>query len=93
MRYASLEEAEFVKKAVKHFEENPEHRSFGELEEGTFLALKWGLLDDSVLLLKLDNFFSPTVYGQAIKNKDAQHQRNSSVKKKEGNYEYAPKVK
>jgi len=63
------------------------------LEEGTFLALKWGLLDDCVLLLKLDDFFSPTVYGQVIKNKDAQHQRSSSVKKKEGNYEYTPKIK
>jgi len=67
MKHASLDEAEFVKTAAKAFNEHPEYDSFGDLEEGSYLALRWGLDDDSVLLLKLADDFSPTIYDQVIK--------------------------
>ena len=67
MRHAKLDEAEFVKKAIKHFDDNPKNYSFGDLKEGTFFAMRFGLGDDCVLMFKLDDHFEPTVYGQVIK--------------------------
>lgn len=56
----------FVKEAAKNFADNPEHSSYGELKPESLLALRWGLCDDSVLLLKLDDEFRPEVYQKAI---------------------------
>ena len=76
MRHANLEEVDFAKKAAEHFEQHPKHWSFGDLKEGTFLALKWGLGNDAVLVLKLDDIAEPVVYGNMIKKAAEQSKRH-----------------
>lgn len=56
----------FVRAAAKNFQENPQHTSYGEIESGGYVALRWGLGNDCVLVFKLDEDFEPRVYGQAI---------------------------
>lgn len=67
----SIEDAQalvdFGKRAAEHFIEHPEHSSFGDLEPETYLALRWGLHDRAILVLKLDPDFHPFVYGDCIR--------------------------
>ena len=65
-------EREFAVKAAQHFTEHPEHSSFGDIEKGGLIALRWGLGDDCVLILKLDEGYEPTNYHQIIKKKEMQ---------------------
>ena len=55
-------EIEFARRAAKDFEEHPEHSSYGDLEPGSLLALRWGLGNDCVYVFKLDEYFVPTNY-------------------------------
>jgi hypothetical protein len=61
-------ELAFAEKAAAWFSEHPEHRSYtdGYIEPGCLLALRWGLGNDCVLVMKLDEFFEPTIYTQII---------------------------
>lgn len=43
----------FAERAARHFAANPDHASFGDVEPGTFLALRWGMGDDCVLVVRL----------------------------------------
>jgi hypothetical protein len=61
------EEMAFAQRAAKHFAEHPEHSSFGDLKPGSFLALRWGIGNDCVVILKLDEHFEPTNYQQLIR--------------------------
>ena len=61
---------EFAEKAAEHFTKHPDHSSYGDLEPGSFIALRWGLGDDCVLVLKLDEYFQNVNYQQAIKKGD-----------------------
>lgn len=67
----SVEEEEsllkVVKDAAENFEGNPKHASFGDLTPGSYLALRWGLGEDCILILKLDHYFENRNYQQAIK--------------------------
>lgn len=73
MRHTYLSEAEaqiaFAKDAADHFSSHPEHSTFtdGEIKEGVLFAVRWGLMNDCVLVLKLDEYFTPIVYGECIK--------------------------
>ena len=58
---------EFVRKVAADFEKHPEHHSYGELGQGNYLALRWGLGEDCVLVLKQDDYFIPVNYQQAVK--------------------------
>ena len=62
---------EFAQRAARHFEENPQHRSYSdrEINPGCLLAMKWGGGDDCVLVLKLDDFFEPVNYQNLIHKK------------------------
>lgn len=64
-----LEELEFARRAAKHFAAEPKHASFtsGEIEPGCLIALRWGLGNDCVLVLKLDEFHEPTIYGEIVR--------------------------
>ena len=44
---------EHATKAAAHFAKHPDISTFGSLEPGSFLALRWGLLDRGVLVVKL----------------------------------------
>src|SRR3989304_310501 len=69
MTYLSneLEQIEFVKKASQDLTENLHHNSFGELTPGSLLAMRWGLMDNCILVLKLDVQFTPVNYEEVIK--------------------------
>jgi len=43
---------DFAKKAAAHFAANPKHWSFGEIAPGEYLALRWGMGDDCVLVIR-----------------------------------------
>lgn len=64
-----LEVIDFVKEAAKKFEEDPNIASFtlGEIKGGELLGLRWGLRNDCVLVIRIDELFAPTVFGQVIK--------------------------
>lgn len=61
---------EFALKAAEHFEKNPECATFGELEPETLLALRWGLGEDCVLIVRLD-CEEGVIYQQIIKKREA----------------------
>lgn len=64
-----LEELAFAKRAAEKFASDPSMHSFSdaEIERGKFLALRWGLGDDCVLVLKLDDIHTPTIYAQQVR--------------------------
>ena len=57
----------FVERAVRSFEQHPDYATFGDLEPGSLLALRWGLGNDCVLVVRLDEDYEIAVYQQAIK--------------------------
>jgi HD-like signal output (HDOD) protein len=61
------EKIEFAAKAARHFEANKNHWSYGDIQAGEYLALRWGLGDDCVLVIKQDENETAVCYGQAIK--------------------------
>lgn len=64
-----LEVMEFVQKAAKAFEQDPQLRTFTDedIKPDCLFAVRWGLGDDGVLVFKLHDAFEPTVYGQVIR--------------------------
>jgi hypothetical protein len=64
-----VKQIEFAKVAAKHFEEHPEHSSFGDIKPGGFLDLRWGMGEDCVYVLKIDETHIPTIYQQIISRK------------------------
>ena len=58
----------FVRKAAAWFAANPRGATYteGDIEPGCWFALRWGMGKDCVLLLRLDDMFMPTVYGQTM---------------------------
>jgi hypothetical protein len=73
MRHVCIEEErrqqEFAMRAAAMFSDNPKLSVFtdGDIERGQFLALRWGLGNDCVLVLKLDDVYVPTNYGNIIR--------------------------
>lgn len=62
-------ELEFAKRAAAHFKEHPEHSTFGDEfpEPGCLLAVRWGMGNDCVLVVKLSDDHVPTIYQQDIR--------------------------
>jgi hypothetical protein len=73
MKHAIIEEElaqiEFARLAAKRFASDKGLATFSEkgLEPGCFLALRWGLGDDCVLVVKLDENHTPTNYAQLVR--------------------------
>lgn len=69
-----LAQIEFAKKAAAHFALHPEHSTYTgeEIKPGCLFAVRWGLCDDCVLVLKLDETHVPTNYFQLVRSKPAQ---------------------
>jgi hypothetical protein len=63
------DEMAFAERAAASFAENPTHWTFagGDPEPGQLLALRWGLGNDCVLVVKLDAEHEPTLYAQLIR--------------------------
>jgi len=53
--HAETARMDFAKLAAKHFAENPKHWTFGELTPGSLLAIRWGLGEDCVLVIRQDD--------------------------------------
>lgn len=47
---------DFAKAAAAHFAANAKHWTFGEIAPGQFLALRWGLGDDCVLVIRQHDY-------------------------------------
>lgn len=62
-----LNQIEFAKKAAAFFASHAEKSSYGDIDPGSFIALRWGLGDDCVLVLKLDEYHVPTNYAQLVR--------------------------
>lgn len=64
-----IEQIEFAKKAAQAFAKDKDLVTFrtGNLEPGSFLALRWGLGEDCVLVVKVDENHTPTNYAQLIR--------------------------
>lgn len=63
-----MEQIRFAERAARYFALHPECQSFSDLDikPGCLIALRWGLDDDCVLVLKLDDQFEPTNYQNII---------------------------
>lgn len=57
---------EFAVKAAKHFAKNPEHSTFGDIGPDNWLAIRWGLGNDCVLVIKQHETEVPVNYHQII---------------------------
>jgi len=57
---------DFVESAVERFSKDSTLTTFGDLEPESYLAIRWGLMDDCVLVVKLDQYFQNRVYQRAI---------------------------
>jgi hypothetical protein len=71
MTYAHLERQrlEFAEKAAKHFADNPKHFTYtegGDITSGCLLAIRWGLGNDCVLVVKLDEQELPVNFQNII---------------------------
>lgn len=62
------EELAFMRRAAEYFAAHPEKSSFGEIQPDAFLALRWGLGEDCVLVVKLAEQWqhTPTNYQNVI---------------------------
>jgi len=61
--------ANFAAAAACHFKDNPQSATYGDNfpDPGCYLALRWGLGDDCVLVVKLDPDFEAVNFQQAIR--------------------------
>ena len=59
-------ELAFAHKAAAHFAREPKHSTYtdGDIEPGCFLAIRWGLCEDCVVVVKLDDAHVPTNYAE-----------------------------
>lgn len=56
----------FAEKAAYWFADNPHGATFGDVEPGQFLALRWGIGNDCVLVVRIDENDQPVNYQQLI---------------------------
>lgn len=58
------DELKFAHRAAEHFAKHAEHQTFtdGEIQSGCLLAIRWGLGEDCVVVVKLDEAHTPTNY-------------------------------
>ena len=69
---AESEVVSFAREAVECFTLDPRMTTFSlsSIKKGCMLALKWGLNDDCVLVVKLDEGFEPVVFQKAIPRRE-----------------------
>jgi hypothetical protein len=71
----------FAVAAAKQFAFHSELASFGDIKPGAYLALRWGLGNDCVLVLKLDPDFQPVNFQQAIYRGDEAYKVDERINK------------
>ena len=62
------EQQDFAERAAKKFAEDPKIVTYTdkEIEPGCFFAVRWGLGEDCVVVLKIDEFHVPTNYQNLV---------------------------
>jgi len=60
------EVTDFVKKAKEAFLKEPNASTFGSMEKGTLFAIRWGIMDRGIVVVRLDNDFEPINFQDAI---------------------------
>ena len=63
-------ELEFAEKAAANFAAHPKHSTYtdGEIVPGCFFAVRWGMGEDCVLVLKIDEYHVPTNYQNLVRD-------------------------
>lgn len=69
---------DFAKTAAKHFEQNPQRHSFGEVEASGHLALRWNDETGAVLVLAIADDVEPVVFNDAIR-KDHEQSADADI--------------
>lgn len=69
MTHISAEQAQidFAKRAAEAFAAEPKMFTFGDLKPGSLLAMRYGLGDDCVVVMRLDPDHEPVNYQQLIR--------------------------
>jgi len=62
-----IERQNFATEAAKDFAAHPEHATYGKIGAGEYLALRWGLDNDCVLVIKQDEFSEAVNYQQLVR--------------------------
>lgn len=67
-KWEEQKKQEFLAEAARLFAENPHLKTYteGDIVPGCYFAVRWGLDNDCILLLKLDEYEEPTIYAQWI---------------------------
>ena len=60
-------ELDFARRAAERFAKDEKLFTYGDIESGGFLALRWGLGEDCVVVVKIDSDHIPTNYQQLIR--------------------------
>lgn len=62
-------ELEFANRAAAHFATHPKHSTYtdSEIIHGCFFAVRWGMGEDCVVVLKLDESHMPTNYQNLVR--------------------------
>ncbi len=72
IRATSLDEQRamlaFVEKAAKSFSKEPRQCTYGTMEPGSWLAIRWGLMDRGVMVVKLSDDFEPRNFVDAVQS-------------------------
>lgn len=55
-------EVNFANAAAADFKANPSHTTYGPTMPGTLLAIRWGMNDDCVLIVRVDPYYGRTIY-------------------------------
>lgn len=59
----------FAEKAALAFENDPRLATYGDMAAGNYLAIKWGLMDRSVMVVQLSDDM-PVLYTDLIKPRE-----------------------
>ena len=57
----------FADEAAAHFAANPKHFTYGTLDPGSLLGIRWGLGEDCVLIVKLDDYAEKVNFQNIVK--------------------------
>ena len=56
----------FTENAKKYFNENAQCETYGDIRCGELFAMRWGLLDDCILVFRIDENFEPIIFKQEL---------------------------
>jgi hypothetical protein len=62
-----LARLKFAEEAARAFKIDPKLGSYGAVEAGGYLALRWGLGDDCVMVVKLDENDEPVNFQELVR--------------------------